>query len=179
MTEGDRPPPSDDERQNNRPYRRLLTALFVLIITVLCLLTFRGIVRTLDRLPSIDRLHRPDRVDKRALAACAEDLLRVEQKTRALAARALTEPPNVRLEPWAGRTHAIELDRLRIVARCRLTEPSDDPVVQDLALAATAVEALLRTYGLLYDRYRAEGRPSSREAAEAILRARRALKTRQ
>lgn len=178
MTEGDRSERADDERRKNRPYRRLLTALFVIIVSVLCLLTLRGIVRTLDRLPSVDRLHQPEQVDARALAACAEDLLRLEEQTRTLAARALTEPAHAPREPWAERTRELEVERLRITARCRLSEASDDTLVNDLAQAASAVEALTRTYGLLYDRYRTEGQPRSLEAAEALSRARAALKER-
>lgn len=180
MAERGRLAPEEDERRKNRPYRRLLTSLFVLAAAILCALTLRGIIRTLDRLPSVDRLHQPDQVDTRALIACADDLMKLEAATRRLAARALTETnPTGPLVPWAEHTRALEIERLSVVARCRLSEPADDPAVRDLARAASALEALMRSYGLLYDRFRAEGHASHRDAVRAISSARAALKTRE
>lgn len=66
-----------------------------------------------------------------------------------------------------------------IVARCELDEPSSDPVVGDLKKAASAIEDLARSYGLLYDRHREEGRPRSKDAQEAIRRAVDALRSQQ
>lgn len=164
-----------EEKKALRPYRRFVGVLFALTIVVLSVLILRGIIRSLDRLPSAESLHRPSHVDTRALRACAEDLEKLELRIRTVGAQALKE---VAGPDWSAQEQALEVERLTIVARCHLDQPTSDPAAQDLAVAAGAIERLLRTYGLLHARHVAEGQPLSKEAAEALARAISALKAR-
>lgn len=166
-----------EEKKALRPYRRFVGLLFALTILLLSVLILRGIIRSLDRLPTAGTLARPAVVDTRALRACAEDLEKLEARTRLVGGQALAhrEPTN---PDWAAQEQGLEVERLTIVARCHLDQPSGDPVVQDLSGAANAVERLIRTYGLLHARLVAEGHPLSKEVAEALGRANAALKAR-
>lgn len=174
------PSARDEERRSLRPYRRFVQLLFTLAIMGLCAVILRGIVRTLDRLPSVETLDRLELVDERALRACAEDLDKLEARVRLAAGDALAAAPGgpANVERWRATTEAIEVDRLRIVARCRLEEGSDDPVVRDLRLAGQSIESLIRSYHFLFARHQAEGVPESQSAREAVKRARDALESR-
>jgi hypothetical protein len=164
------------EEEQNRPYRRFVRIVFALAITLLCGLVLRGIVRHLDRLPSANAIERPATVDVRALRACAEDFDKLIGATRRAAGRAFAEPQGK--DGWRGVAHELEVERLSIVARCRLDESSDDPVVHDLGRAAEGIEGLLRSYSLLYARHFEDGEKAAGEAREALDRATSALKTR-
>lgn len=161
----DNTPRSEDERRRFRPYRRFLAVLVLTGALGLSGLILRGIINTLDRLPSAHELDRLEVVDVRALRACAEDLEKLEAKARRAAARTLE-----RSEPWVPTVDALELERLKIVARCRLDEPRGDPATTELNRAATALENVLRAYTLMFERLRAEGEPE-REEMKAALRA--------
>ncbi|MCC7381832.1 MAG: hypothetical protein IT384_08390 [Deltaproteobacteria bacterium] len=165
------------EEEQNRPYRRFVGVMFALAIAVLCGLVLRGIVRHLDRMPSSTQLDRPASVDTRALRACAEDLDRLAIQTRKLAGRAFTETPTDEGE-WVRTQQGLELERLSIVARCHLDESSEDPVRQDLTLAAERIEGLLRSYSLLLARHREDGLKQADEMTQALERAAAALRTR-
>jgi len=172
-------PPTDAEAESvsNRPYRRLVGVLFALAIGVICTSILRGVVRALDRLPSAATLERPAVVDTRALRACGEDLDKLEQKIRKTAGIALSElPPE--LPTWPAARRDMEVERITIVARCRLDEPTEDAAIQDLERAAERLEDLLRAYALLYDRHVDDGVVRSRDAREALDRANTALKSR-
>lgn len=157
--------PRDEERRRFRPYRRFLAVLVLIGSLGLSGLILRGIVNTLDRLPSAETMDRLEVVDVRALRACAEDLERLELQARKVAARALE-----RDEPWAPHAEALETERLRVVARCRLDEPGSDPAINELTRAANALEGVLRTYALAFERVQTEGGPE-RDEMKAALRA--------
>ncbi len=165
----------EEEGRALRPYRRFVRILFALAIVGFCAIILRGIIRTLDRLPSVERLDRPERVDERALRACAEDLERLEARVRRSGGEALARADSkVGAEQWKVTADAIEVDRLRIVARCHLEEASADTAASELANAARSMESLIRSYHFLHARHVAEGLPES-EAARASIR--RALET--
>jgi hypothetical protein len=169
-----------EERKQLRPYRRLVGLIFALAIAVVAVFVLRGIIRRLDRLPSVDALLKPTVVDVRALRACAEDLDKLEVRIRALAGRAFSElpPEGQRAADWQALSADVELERISIVARCRLHEPNEDPVVKDLEEAANHLEALMRSYGLLYGRHEDDGLLHSTDAKRALQRAGTALKSR-
>lgn len=169
-----------EERKALRPYRLLVGLIFGLAIAVVGGFVLRGIIRRLDRLPSVDALFKPQVVDVRALRACSEDLDKLEGRVRVLAGRAFSELPAEGQAPvdWQTLSAELELERVSIVARCRLHEPSADPVVKDLEDAANHVEALLRSYALLYGRHEDDGLLHSIDAKRALQRANTALKSR-
>lgn len=165
----------EEEGKALRPYRRFVRILFMLAIVGFCAIILRGIIRTLDRLPSVEHLDRLELVDERALRACAEDLERLEARVRRAGGESLMRADSkADAEQWRATADVIEVDRLRIVARCRLEESATDPVAAELAKAAQAVEALIRSYHFLHARHVAEGLPESQAAKGAI---RRALET--
>lgn len=168
-------PERDEERRRNRPYRRFLGILFAIVVTAASVVVLRGIIRTLDRLPSAEGINRPKIVDVRALRACAEDLERLEGRVRRVARKALTETITEDAPDWVALSQSLEVERLTIVARCRLDEPTHDPAADALRRAATAIEDLLRTYGLLYARFLSEGVPRSIEVHSAAKEALRQL----
>lgn len=170
-------PAALSEEEQNRPYRRFVRVVFFLAIAALCGVVLRGIVRHLDRLPSANTLARPAHVDVRALRACADDLERLEARTRKEAGRWYTLP-NPEPGGWGAVGRQLEVERLSIVARCRLDEATEDPAARDLALAAEGIEGLLRSYSLLYNRLIEDGLRHAKESREAIERANAALKTR-
>lgn len=178
VSAGDQPG-HEEERRQLRPYRRFLAFLLAIAIVVLCALVLRGIIRTLDRLPSMEAMQRLEVVDTRALAACAEDLERLELRVRRAGSDALGQaealPPPDDFETVVAE---LETERLKVVARCRLDEPRGDPAMEELARAAASVERLLRDYVLLVQRFGAEGRTESRETQEALGRARELLRAR-
>ena len=165
------------EKRANRPYRRFVGVIFALTITILSILILRGIIRSIDRMPTADALSRPGHVDTRALRACAEDLEKLEAKIRLAGSTALGKAEDTD-PPWPATEQALEVERLHIVARCHLESGEDDPAVQDLATASSAIERLIRNYGLLHARHLSEGMSISAEAKEALLRANTALKSR-
>ena len=169
----------DEERRQLRPYRRFLALLLVVAIVGLCGLILRGIIRTLDRLPSAESMQRLEVVDTRALAACAEDLERLEARVRRAGADALGRAaPAEAPDDFDTVARGLETERLKVVARCRLDEPRGDPIITELAHAAAALERLLRAYALLVQRFGAEGRPDVQELREALDRARAQLQAR-
>lgn len=172
--------PDAEERRQLRPYRRVVGLIFVALLVFGAVVTLRGIIRHLDRLPSVDALYKTPTVDVRALRACAEDLEKLEARVRVVAGRAFSEPPPEEgpAPEWQTVTSELELERLSIVARCRLSEPSDDPAVKDLEDAATHVESLMRSYALQYGRHVEDGVHESRETRRALKRALNALKSR-
>ncbi len=146
---GDKALHHDEERKQLRPYRVFLALLIIICLTALCGMVLRGIVNTLDRLPSTATMQRLDEVDVRALRACADDLGKLEGRIRERAGDTVVGEADL---SWEQSRQAFELERLQIVARCRLDEPGADPAVQELARAATALENVTRTYTLLFER---------------------------
>lgn len=167
----------DPEHAANRPYRRLVGAIFAIAVVALCGGLIRGVVRALDRMPSAATLERPQIVDTRALRACADDLERLELKIRQSAAKAFGEAPAPD-DGWSTARDAHELERITIVARCRLDEPTEDPAVHDLERAAESLEGLLRAYNLLHARHVDDGMMQSAATRAALERAAHALKSR-
>lgn len=169
-----------EEKKQLRPYRWLVGVIFGLAIAVVAVFVLRGIIRRLDRLPSVDALFKPNVVDVRAMRACSEDLDKLEARVRLLAGRAFSElpPEGQKIPDWQVLSADVELERLSIVARCRLHEPSSDPVVKDLEDAANHLEALMRSYALLYGRHEDDGVTHSIDAKRALQRANTALKSR-
>lgn len=170
--------PRSEEERLNRPYRRFVRVVFFMAIIALCGGVLRGIIRHLDRMPSALTLERPSVVDVRALRACAEDLEKLEARARKSAGKAYSEPLPGAAEAWSLLMRELEIERLSIVARCRLDEASEDPVVHDLALAAEGIEGLLRSYSLLFSRHLEDGLRKSRDAQEAVERANVVLRSR-
>jgi hypothetical protein len=166
----------EEERRELRPYRRFVRIVFFLALSVMCVLVLRGIIRSLDRLPS-GGVAANGPVDVRALRACAEDLERLEKRLRNAAADLLAREPN-QSEPWRAFIESYEVERLTIVARCNLEDSSNDPVVRDLRAASSAIEELARSYALVYERHLEHGLPRAREATEALRRVNEALRTR-
>jgi hypothetical protein len=179
MTEVEKIPDAEERRQL-RPYRRIVGLIFALVLVVAAVLVLRGIVRHLDRLPSVDALYKTPDVDVRALRACAEDLEKLEAKVRLIAGRAFSEllVEDLPVPEWQSFGGELELERLSIVARCRLHEPREDAVVNDLEEAANHLEALIRSYALLYARHADDGARESREVRRILKRATNALRTR-
>lgn len=165
-----------EEKRQLVPYRRFVRVVFFILLTILCAFVLRGIIRSLDRMPSATRSSVT--VDVRALRACAEDLASLERRLRLSAAELMGRPGTEPAETWQTFAGKLELERLAIVTRCNLDDPSPDPAVNDLRTAASEIEAMASSYGLLYDRLKADGREHSREATEAIRRAATALETR-
>lgn len=172
-------PRSEEEREAvaNRPYRRLVGGVFAILVVVLCGGLIRGVVRAIDRLPSAATLERPAVVDVRALRACAEDLDKLEVKIRQSAAKAFGEAPAPD-DGWNAARDAHELERITIVARCRLDEPTEDAAIHDLERAAEGLESLLRAYNLLHARHVDDGLRHSAATRQALERATHALKSR-
>jgi hypothetical protein len=173
-------PPARSEEEQNRPYRRFVRIVFALVILVISVLVLRGMIRYLDRLPSVDVRFKPQRVDNRALAACAEDLERLAGRIRLAAGHAFSLVPAADSEAalWGTQSRQFEVERLRIVARCRLDEASEDPVVRDLDQASNGIVALLREYNLLYDRYQVDAKSIAGDIGGALDRANSALRAR-
>ena len=168
----------DDERRQNRPYRRLVAVLFGIAILALVSLFMRGIVRTLDRLPSASVEAHNGAVDVRALRACADDLEKLEFHIRRSASALFAQsiPNETNMPDWRTIALPFEVERLNISARCGLEGDGQEiPAVRDLAIASSEIEALLRAYALLYDRHREDGAKRSREARHAIDRALKTL----
>ncbi len=168
----------EEERRQLRPYRRFVRIVFFLAMGLLCVLVLRGIIRSLDRMPSADGMRPNGPVDDRALRACAEDLEKLERHLRTSAAEILGRDPEVPGEGWTAFARGFEMERLTIVARCNLDNGSDDPAVHDLQIAASAIEDLGRSYALMYERHKENGLPRSREAIEALRRVNETLKNR-
>lgn len=162
MADGDRRP-QDEERRRFRPYRRFLAVLVLVGAFGISGLILRGIINTLDRLPSVETMDRLDVVDVRALRACATDLERLEVRARKDAANTLEKDL-----PWVPVLRTLETERLRVVARCRLDESREDPAIQELSRAATALENVLRVYTLAFERIKNEGGPERDEMRAAV-----------
>ena len=165
----------DEEKRQLRPYRYLVFLLFWLAVTSLCGLLIRGVIRHLDRMPSVATFASLDAVDERALLACGEDLRKLEVEVRARFAKLITGPPQASNDaPW----DALERRRLEIVARCRLSELGDDPLATALNTAAGEIERLIRGFALMFERYDNEVRGHSSEAQGHLERARSIVKSR-
>lgn len=172
------PDTREEERKKNRPYRRFVRVVFAIAVLVLGGLILRGIIRSLDRMPSPTGARPSGPVDVRALRACAEDLGKLEQRLRLAAGELLSRAPEETTESWQTFVQPIELERMNIVARCNLDEPTSDPAVEDLKIAAGALEDLARSYALLYERHKEEGLKRARDARRALERANQTLKAR-
>lgn len=168
----------EEERKKNRPYRRFVRVVFFVAAAVMAGLILRGIIRSLDRMPSPTGARPSGPLDVRALRACAEDLGKLEQRLRTAAGELLSRNPSETTESWQTFVQPIELERMSIVARCNLDEPTNDPAVEDLKIAAGALEDLARSYALLYERHKEEGLKRARDAQNALDRAHRTLKAR-
>ncbi|MBI4814879.1 MAG: hypothetical protein HY791_01395 [Deltaproteobacteria bacterium] len=165
------------EHEQNRPYRRAVALLFTASLVGICGLVLRGIIAQLDRMPAIER---PGTVDTRALRACADDLLRLEESARKLAGRTYSEAGDMAeaADSWVNKISALETERASIVGRCALDRATDDVAVRELERAAGHVEDLMRSYRLTLSRHFEDGRGSSREARKAVERARASLSAR-
>ena len=170
---------SDEDRRQYRPYRRFVRIVFFLAVGVMTALILRGIIRSLDRMPTPADVRPTGPVDIRALRACAEDLEKLEARLRSAAGKLLARSPSGKVESWHTFIQPFELDRLSVVARCKLDEPSSDPAVADLSAASSAIEELARSYSLIYEQHKKDGWEQSRESTEALLRANKRLKQRQ
>ena len=104
--------------------------------------------------------------------------MRLEAQIRARAGQAFAADRGRPESNWAAAARELELERLRIIGRCRLEEDTDDAVQADLALAAESAEELLRQYNLLYARFEKSGRPEAEATRNAALRALEAVKSR-
>jgi hypothetical protein len=168
------------EEEQNRPYRRFVRIVFALVVLVISVLVLRGMIRYLDRLPGVDVRFKPESVDNRALAACAEDLERLVGRIRLAAGHAFSLTPTADSEValWESQARQFEIERLRIVARCRLDEASEDPVVRDLEQASNGIVALLREYSLLYARYQIDAKSIAGDINGSLDRANAALRAR-
>src|SRR5687767_7945275 len=183
MADDEKPKTEAEEREHRqlRPYRRVVGAVFAIAISTMGVLTLRGIIRHLDRLPTVEALVTPAKVDVRALRACAEDLERLEARVRLTATRAFGAAPGVdesKPVEWEALARPLELERVSIVARCRLHEESADIVVGELETAANEIESLIRSYGLLHSRHLEDGYVHSRQTHRSLRRAAAALATR-
>jgi hypothetical protein len=184
MAEGEETPPSEaaetEERKQLRPYRRLVGVIFTVAVVVAAVVILRGIIRHLDRMPSVDALSKPARVEVRALRACAEDLGKLEAIVRQNAGLLFSQVPAEDQAPvdWEQISRPLEIERLGIVARCRLNEPSSDPAVGELEKASNEIDALIRAYALLYSRHLESALPHAIEARAALKRAGAALSAR-
>jgi hypothetical protein len=169
-----------EEKRQLRPYRRLVGIIFTVAVVIASVVILRGIIRHLDRMPTVDALSKPAVVDVRALRACAEDLGKLEVSVRQSAGALISQVPldEKPAGDWESLSRQLEIDRLGIVARCRLNEPSDDAVVSDLETASSELDALIRAYALLYSRHVGSGLPHAIEARAALKRANAAISAR-
>lgn len=158
----------NEERRQLRPYRRFVLAVFGLTFVAMMGFMLRGIIRHLDRMPSIESFERLDTVDSRALRACAEDLLKLEIQIRTVAGTRLAavDNPVPAEQIWEN----FERDRLTIVARCQLDDGRDDSAAQEVASGADALELLIRGFALLEERHTKEVRPHSDDARSRLER---------
>ncbi len=169
-----------EDRRQYRPYRRFVAAIFGVCTVLLCGVILVGIINSLDRLPSVHGLRCPDIVDTRPLRACSDDLSKLKNVIQKGAGRlfsggqAAMDP----LKEWKEFADPIELERLKIVARCKLHDSSDDPAANSLLQAATSLESLLRAYALAHARYRESGLPRALETEKALKNAEALLKER-
>lgn len=173
-------PVETEERRQLRPYRRLVGVLFTVAVSVAAVIILRGIIRHLDRMPTAGVPDKSTVVDVRALRACAEDLEKLEARVRQGASAAFGVLPAEDRAPadWESIAHPFEVDRLSIVARCHLEEPTTDTIVTDLEAASNEIEALIRSYALLYGRHSEDGLPHALEARRILKRAGAALSAR-
>jgi hypothetical protein len=161
------------EQQQLRPYRRLVTTVFVLGVIALFAFVGRGIIGHLDRMPSVDQFAQPDFVDHRALKACAEDLNKLERLVRKEAAILFTSIGPTPHEPvW----QSLKKDRLKIIARCMLNEDGTHPAHHSLQVAAENIESQIRSFYLLYEKHQIESAEYSSQSREAIREALEHLK---
>lgn len=169
--------PREEDRRQFRPYRRLVQVVFAVAIIVLCSFVIRGIVRHLDRMPSVEEFQRAELIDGRALRACADDLEKLEATIRLTAGRRISQlaaPTRTAGDAWED----LERQRLTIIARCRLDDPGDDPVGRHLQTAADDVELLIRAFALLEERHSKANRGYSTEALQSLERAREIINSR-
>lgn len=149
-----------------RPYRRLVRILFFIAVILGVGLIFRGVIFNLDQMPT-SGLPKASTVNKNTLRLCANQLQDLERRIRAQAALALTAPPPAKSR-WAEQVEGFEKRRLRIIARCRLDEASEDPVRLRLKEGAQTLSAELRAYTRLEQRFQEEVLPRMTELEEQL-----------
>jgi len=165
----------EQERQQLRPYRRLVTALFTIGVMGLCGFMGRGIIHHLDRMPSADQFTQPSAIGHRALQACAEDLSRLERQTRGSLSNLFKHN---RRTPHESVWQKLEHDRLRIIARCKLNHEWNPPLpaVSSLKTAADNIQSQIRSFHLLYSKYQRESAEYSTQSKHSIREATELLK---
>ena len=148
------------EQQQLRPYRYIVGAFLAVIFAVLITFLVNGIVKHLDRLPSVDQYRQLQTVDSRALKACALDLKQLELQIRNQAGKILSQPKaGAHEQVW----QSFEEQRLKIVARCKLNQESSDPAHISLAKSAELVESELRSFHLLLAKFNRESKEYASE----------------
>ena len=145
------PGKSQTEQQQLRPYRYAVAAILTLAFCALLGFVLNGIVRHLDRMPSVEQFTQPTSVDKRALKACAADLDKLEKKVRKEAAQLFQ---SISHDAHESRWQALETSRLEIIARCKLNKPGSHLAHASLVLATEHIESQLRAFNLLYAKFR-------------------------
>jgi len=164
-----------DERRKLRPYRLLVRIVFWVALLAFITFVLRGIIRHLDRMPSVDQYDRLASVDTRALRACGDDLGRMITDLHRLRARLATDPDaDEDVERW----EELEARRLAIVARCHLDQPGSDPAEIELAAAADTIEKLIGLTAVHEARFQKEVAPYAEEAAAELERSAAILRSR-
>ncbi|MEE2901865.1 MAG: hypothetical protein VYC39_06020 [Myxococcota bacterium] len=155
------------EQQQLRPYRYVVGVFLAIIFAILMTFLVNGIVRHLDRLPSVEQYRQLQTVDSRALKACGLDLQQLEINIRNQAGKILSQPKaGAHEEVW----QSFEEKRLKIVARCKLNQESLDPAHVSLAKSAELVESELRSFHLLLAKFNRESKEYASEFQAEILR---------
>ena len=157
----------NSEQQQLRPYRYIVGAFLAVIFAVLIIFLVNGIVKHLDRLPSVEQYRQLQTVDGRALKACALDLKQLELKIRTQAGKILSQS---KADPHEQIWQSFEEQRLKIVARCKLNQESSDLAHISLAKSAELVESELRSFHLLLAKFNRESQEYSAEFQAEIQR---------
>lgn len=168
------PGQSKTEQQQLRPYRYVVAAILALAFFCLVGFVVNGIVKHLDRLPSVDQFTEPKSVDKRALIACATDLKKLDSRIRKEAAKLFQSELR---DPHEALWQALEKSRLEIIARCKLNKPGSHAAHASLVAATEHIESQLRAFHLLYSKHLRESGDYSSQAQEEIQKALQTLKT--
>jgi hypothetical protein len=143
----------------------LVGVLLALVFFSLCAFVLNGIVRHLDRLPSVEQFSQPKFVDHRALKACALDIKKLEKRIRDQAAKLFT---NDAIDPHESTWQSLEERRLEIVARCKLNRSGTHPAHASLLTAIENIESQIRAFHLLYDKHQRESVEYSMQAQRAV-----------
>ena len=162
-----------NEQQQLRPYRFVVAGFLTINFCLLLGFVLNGIVKHLDRMPSVDQFAQPQSVDNRALKACTIDLQKLEVRIRKEAARLFESPNPVTGEPiWQN----LEKARLEIMARCKLTTPDSHPAHASLVNATEQIESQIRAFNLLYAKHLKESSDYSGVAQKELEEALKAIK---